>query len=95
MPNHYLIMYHPPREGFAENATPEESAEVMKHFEYLKTLNAKKTVLIAGRVDDARFGIALLETETEQEARDILDSDPAVKAKVFTAELLPFSLALR
>ena len=95
MPQHYLIMYRPPRDGFAENATPEESAEVMKHFEYLKALNVKKTVLFAGRVNDARFGIALLETETEQDARDILDNDPAVKSKVFTAELLPFGLALR
>jgi len=88
-------MYRPPRDGFAENATPEESAEVIKHFEYLKALNAKKTVLFAGRVNDASFGIALLETETEQEAQGILDNDPAVKANVFTAELLPFSLALR
>ena len=95
MSQHYLIMYRPPRNGFAENATPEESAEVMKHFEYLKAQNVKKTVLIAGRVNDARFGIALLETETEQEAQQIMNDDPAVIAKVFTAELLPFSLALR
>ena len=66
----------------------------MKHVEYLKALNAKKTVLFAGRVNDASFGIALLETETEEEAQKIMNDDPAVKAKVFTAELLPFSLAL-
>ena len=95
MSRHYLIMYRPPRDGFAENATPEESAEVMKHFEYLKQLHAEKVVLFAGRIEDARFGIALLETETEQEAQEILDNDPAVIAKVFSAELLPFSLALR
>ena len=95
MPKHYLIMYHPPREDFLENATGGESAEVSKHFGYLKLLNAEGVVLFAGRAADARFGIALLETETEQDARDILDNDPAVKAKVFTAELLPFSLALR
>ena len=95
MPEHYLIMYHPPREGFAENATDEESTEVMKHFEYLKQLHAEKVVLIAGRTEDARFGIALIETESEEKAREILDNDPAVKAKVFTADLLPFSLALR
>ena len=95
MPKHYLIMYHPPRAGFAENATPAESTEVMKHFEYLKQLHAEKVVLIAGRIEDARFGIALLETENEESAREILNNDPAVKAKVFTAELLPFSLALR
>ncbi len=94
MSRHYLIMYCPPRDGFAENATPEESAEVMKHFEYLKQLHAEKVVLFAGRIEDARFGIALLETEAEQEAQQIMNDDPAVKAKIFTAELLPFSLAL-
>ena len=47
MSRHYLIMYRPPRDGFAENATPEESAEVMKHFEYLKQLHAEKIVLFA------------------------------------------------
>jgi len=67
----------------------------MKHFEYLKQLHAEKVVLIAGKIEDARFGIALLETESELEAQGILDNDPAVKAKVFAAELLPFSLALR
>lgn len=95
MPKHYLIMYHPPRDGFAENATPEETSEVMKHFKYLKQLHAEKVVLIAGKIEDARFGITLLETETEQEAQKIMNGDPAVKSKVFTAELLPFSLALR
>ena len=68
MPKHYLIIYHPPREGFVENATDEESAEVSKHFEYLKLLSAERVVLFAGRVNDARFGIELLETETEQDA---------------------------
>ena len=94
MSRHYLIMYRPPRDGFAENATPEESAKVMEHFEYLKQLHVEKVVLMAGRVEDARFGIALLETETEEEAQNIMNDDPAVKAKVFTADLLPFSLAL-
>ena len=47
MSQNYLIMYRPPRDGFAENTTPEESAEVMKHFEYLKQLHAEKIVLFA------------------------------------------------
>lgn len=95
MSQHFLIIYRPPREGFAENATPEESAEVEKHFYFLKKLNAEKIALFVGRVEDASFGIALLETENEEKARDILKNDPAVKSKVFTAELWPFRLAIR
>ncbi len=95
MSQHFLIVYRPPRERFHENGTPEEFAEVGKHDEYLERLNSEKTVLFAGRVEDATFGYALLETENEEKAREILENDPAVKAKVFTAELWPFKLALR
>jgi len=88
-------MYHPPRADFSVNCTQEESAAVNRHYDNLKDLHSKKLVLMAGRVYDARFGIALLETESQIQARDIMLNDPAVKAKAFKAELLPFKLALK
>jgi len=91
---HYLIMYHPPREGFAENATPEESAIIEKHFAYLAGLHKKGQLLMAGRIADARFGIALLEVENEAQAQELMKNDPAVAGGVFTGELLPFRMAL-
>lgn len=94
MSKHYLIMYYPPRQEFANNATDEESAAVSRHFAYLKKLNAEKTVVMAGRIEDARFGICLLQVENESEAQNIMQNDPAVQAGVFSAELLPFMLAL-
>ena len=95
MSQHFLIVYRPLRENFTKTGSPEEFAEVGKHAEYLERLNTEKTVLFAGRVEDASFGYALLETENEEKAREILENDPAVKAKVFTAELWPFRLTLR
>ncbi len=95
MSEFYLLMYYPPRKDFATNHTSEESDAVGRHFLYLKDFHEKKTVLMAGRVDDARFGMALLAVENEGEAKEIMQNDPAVKAKVFSAELLPFKLALR
>jgi uncharacterized protein YciI len=87
-------MYYPPRNEFATNQTTEESAAIGRHFEYLKDLHARKIVHMAGRVEDARFGICLLSVENEAQAQRIMRDDPAVTAGVFKAELLPFLLAL-
>lgn len=90
----YLLMYYPPRKDFATNFTEEESETVGRHFDYLKDLHAKGVVRMAGRVEDARFGICQLLVSNKAEAEEIMQNDPAVKAKVFTSELLPFRLAL-
>ncbi len=86
----YLIQYLPPRKGFAWDATAAEQAVVNKHAAYLSDLHAKGRVLLAGRTEDGEFGIALLDTTDEDEARRILTSDPAVQAGVFRADLYPF-----
>ena len=91
---HYLIMYSPPRENYAENMTPEETAVIERHFEYLQKQEAEGKLILAGRTDDARLGIAIIETENENEARQIMENDPAVMEGVFSGELLPFRLAL-
>jgi uncharacterized protein YciI len=91
---HYLIIYRPPREDFAENATPVESAVIERHFEYLQKQEAEGRLILAGRIEDARFGIAVIEANNENEARQIMANDPAVKEGVFSGELLPFRLAL-
>jgi len=91
---HYLIVYRPPREGFTENATPEESRVIERHFEYLQKQEAEGRLILAGRIEDGRFGIALVETKSENVAKQIMADDPAVKEGVFSGELLPFRLAL-
>lgn len=91
---HYLIMYLPPRENYAESMTPEEAAVNERHFEYLKQKLSEGQMVMAGRPDDARFGIAVIEAQSEKEAYEIMANDPAVKEGVFSGELLPFRLAL-
>jgi len=92
--SHYLIKYKPPRETFADDATPEESAIIENHYDYLKNLLADGALLMAGRTEDASFGIVLIETEGEELALQIMHNDPAVAGNVFSGELLPFRLAL-
>lgn len=92
--NHYLITYLPPRANFAAEATAEESAVIERHFEYLKLQEDKGRLILAGRVEDSRFGIAVIGAASEKEARGIMENDPAFKEGVFKGELLPFRLAL-
>lgn len=91
---HYILKYSPPRKTFATDATKEENRVVERHFEYLKDLLDKGTLVIAGRTDDAAYGIAIFKVENEAEAQTIVDRDPAVIASVFKGELKRFRLAL-
>lgn len=91
---HYIIKYQPPRPTFADDASPEESVIIEQHFEYLKKLLADEKLLLAGRTDDAHLGIAILITNDEDEARTLMENDPAVKNNIFKGELHLFRLAL-
>lgn len=94
MKDHFLLMYYPPREDFVNNQSKEESEAIGRHFLYLKDLHEKSIVLMAGRINDARFGVALLKVENLESAKTIMENDPAVMAGVFKAEILPFMMAL-
>ncbi len=91
---YYLIEYKPSRADFVETATPDESAIVGEHFEYLKSLEADGKLLLAGRTDDAHIGIALIRAENQDEAENILKHDPAVSNKVFNGRVTLFMMAL-
>lgn len=82
-----------------KNWTPVINETVGKHFNYLKDLTNKGTVIMAGRSDydissDNVFGIVVFEAATAEEATKIMQGDPAVIGKIMTAELHPFSVAL-
>jgi len=75
----------------ASGSTEFESRIVSGHFSYLKQLTSDGMVILAGRqnTDNSSFGIVLFNAGTVEEAREIMLSDPAVKNKVFRAELFP------
>jgi len=94
----YILKLNP---GFfrKDNWTDRETEIVRFHYNYLKSYMEKGTLFLAGRtinepMTERDLGIAILETETEEEARSIMENDPAVKGKLMTAELFKFSLAL-
>ena len=82
-----------------KNWTPAVNAIVGKHFNHLKDMTNKGTVIMAGRSDydvsdEKVFGIVVFEAANKEEATKIMNSDPAVVGKIMTAELHPFSVAL-
>ena len=53
-------------EMLSDGPTPDEEAATARHFEYLKGLNEKGTVLLAGRTqntDESSFGIVIFEVD--------------------------------
>lgn len=84
-------------EMLSDGPTPDEEAATARHFEYLKGLNEKGTVLLAGRTlkdGESSFGIVILEVDSEDAAREIQEADPAITTGIMRAELFPYRVAL-
>ena len=84
-------------EMLSDSPTPEEEAASARHFEYLKNLNEKGTVLLAGRTqntDESSFGIVILKVDSDEAARAIQEADPAITSGIMRAELFPYRVAL-
>ncbi len=97
MSSQCLYRIRPTRDGFLEQSTPTEDAIVNDHFDYLSALTEQGIVLMAGRTlttNEESHGIVILAAGSEDEARRIMEDDPAVRAGIFSAELFPFRVAL-
>lgn len=93
--NEWLYRIVPARAGMPEAPTPEESAAVSAHFQYLVALHEQGVVRLAGRTqEEATFGIVIFHAADEAAALAVMKADPAVDRGVFVAELHPFATAL-
>jgi len=94
----FIIVLRPvPRLLQAENWTDADTQVVDEHIAQLKQLLADGKLILAGStipLDSTKFGIVILEVDSAEEARRIMENDAGVKARIFTAELLPFSVAM-
>lgn len=72
--------------------TDAESEVVRVHFKHLTDLYENGTVKYVGRTVDDRssFGLVVFEADSEEEARKLMESDPAIVNGVMTATLYPF-----
>jgi uncharacterized protein len=71
----------PRRPTFPQDMTEAEGELMQEHFNYWKTLVAKRIAVTFGPVADPRgiYGLAIIETEEESIAQDIRANDPASK----------------
>ena len=83
-------------EAFVDGFTEDEKQKISEHFDYLKRLTEEGAVLLAGKtpnIPSRGFGIVIFKAESEASARQLVDNDPAVRNKVFGAELFSFSIS--
>jgi uncharacterized protein YciI len=77
--------------------TPEEAAIVSEHFAHLETLTRQGVLLLVGRTEEGAddvFGIVIFQADSEERARVIMNSDPAVMRGIMRARLFPFRISL-
>jgi uncharacterized protein YciI len=88
----FLVTFEPPRADFFATLTEEEGATVVDHFEYLVRLHDEGTVKFAGRAEDGKFGMAIVEAESEERATEVMNASPAVLAGLYTGRVTTWNL---
>ena len=81
-----------------KNWTKEDNAALDRHFGRFQEATKSGQLILAGRTKepgDKTFGIAIFRASDEAAAQKFMESDPAVVAKLMTAELHPFSVHLQ
>ncbi|QKK06751.1 MAG: hypothetical protein HND58_00305 [Planctomycetota bacterium] len=92
----FLVLYSPPRPTFATDATEAEQDTIAAHFGYLERARDAGTLILAGRtLDEPPLGIGIFEAPSENAARAFVEADPAVRNRLFTADVRPCCVALR
>ncbi len=90
----YIYLIHPFRDGLFEQPTPEETAAMEAHFQYLKKARDEGILVLSGPCLDGTFGLVIFLAENEEAAGAFMFNDPSVKANVMMAELHPFHTSL-
>lgn len=78
--------------------TAAEQAVVAEHFAYLQDLTEQGRIILVGRTlttDEHTMGLSVFRADSEGEARNIMNADPAVKKGVMTGTLYPFKVVLQ
>ncbi|MFD2445131.1 YciI family protein [Bacillus sp. CGMCC 1.16607] len=79
------------------NWTDKENNMVYEHFKVLQELLKENKLIMAGKtdnLDETTFGIVILQVDSEEAARTIMENDPTVKGGIMTAQLYPYRVAL-
>jgi uncharacterized protein len=82
-----------PRPTFAHDMTEAERKVMVEHVAYWTGLMERGIAVVFGPVLDPKgaWGLAVVETSTEAEAKAIVPNDPVFKARLGTIEVHPMS----
>lgn len=95
--NHFYAIIRPYRNDFLITTKSEEQEVMADHFIYLKSLLENGKLFLAGPtlIESDPFGLIIFETETEEEARELLMQDPSIKIGIQkVADFRPIRLSL-
>ena len=90
----FIYMLRPKSRSLIDETTPEEEARLGEHFEHLQKALAEGKLILAGPCVDGEFGVVVFRAATDDEALEFIQSDPAVRHGLMTAELHPFRVSL-
>jgi uncharacterized protein len=90
----FMCIKKPYKENFAETMTEEDARIMSVHFKYMQGLHKQGKLIIAGPVITGEFGFSVFEAESEEEARQIVENDPAVLSGIMTPTLYPYRVSL-
>jgi uncharacterized protein len=94
----FLVRLDPVRADFTvQNMTESERAVGLEHAAYLKSLLDQGKLVLAGQAFDPKglWGIVIVNAADIESATAIGNSDPAVKAKMFRATVVPFRIVFQ
>ncbi|NOS86319.1 MAG: hypothetical protein HOP31_14360 [Ignavibacteria bacterium] len=89
-----FLIIKKPRANFIETMTEEEAEIMSEHFVYLQEKLREGKLIIAGPVTTGEFGLSVVETESEEEALEIMNNDPAVISGIMTPTIYPYRVSL-
>lgn len=94
----YIYRIQPTRPAMlVEGLTPEEEEIRTQHFAYLQHLTAQGVLILVGRTlttDQDTFGITIFRASSDEEARALMNNDPAVSQGLMHAKVFPFRVVL-
>jgi uncharacterized protein YciI len=94
----YLYVLKPTRLAMlTDGPTEHEQKVVAEHFAHLSRLTEAGVMILVGRTqnaDETTVGLAIFCAESDEAAREIVNSDPIVINGVMTASLFPYRVAL-
>jgi uncharacterized protein YciI len=90
----FVYLFKSRRIDFLQTMTQEERMAMGGHLEYTKRLFSENKIVLAGPCLDGAYGIVIFQADSEQEAREIFENDPVVKANIMDVELHPYKVSL-